>query len=43
MEETIISINGPNIMSLFIMIVIIFAVVYGISLGMAKMKAGGNA
>ena len=43
MEETIISINGPNLMSMAIMIVILLLIAYGFMLAMAKMRAGRDA
>lgn len=42
MEETIISINSANIVSVAIMVLIIFTALYFVMMMMGKMKANGN-
>lgn len=42
MEETIITINGPNLLTLALMIFTIFAVAYIIMNSAAKMRGGSN-
>jgi len=42
MEETIISINSANIISIAIMIIIIFLVFYFLTMGASKMKGASD-
>jgi hypothetical protein len=42
MEETIISINGANIVSIAIMVIVIFSIAYFLMMSVGKMKGASN-